>query len=368
MLMEDKKDKYYDSSAIDALDATYNLIYGQRSNGKTWRCCRKIVDAYLDEGLPSAYVRRLEEMIRPANLKELFSPHIDYIREKTSGAWNGIVYRTHGFYLCLYDEDGEKIKQDVKPFCRTYSINTAETTKGQDAGAIKYVVFDEFMTRQYYLVNEFVLWQNLISSLIRTHEGVKLYLLGNTVSKYCPYFSEMGLTRAKQQKQGTIDVYTMGNTKSLIAVEYCKQYEVSQKMQTYYCFDNPQLNMITSGAWEIPMYRHIPDGIGRLYPELEFYIEFDGQTERGAIYIKNDAPLLTFSRRYKEIKDPEEKIIFSDCRTDPNPLHQEELAPVTNAHKVIIDLIRQHKTYFATNEDGEFLANWLKATEGGLTI
>ena len=126
--------------------------------------------------------------------------------------------------------------------------------------------------------------------------------------------------------------------------------------------------MITSGAWEIPMYRHIPDGIGRLYPELEFYIEFDGQTERGAIYIIEDAPLITFSRRYKDIKDPEEKIIFSDCRTDPNPLHQEELAPVTNAHKVIIDLIRQHKTYFATNEDGEFVANWLKATEGGSTI
>ena len=65
---------------------------------------------------------------------------------------------------------------------------------------------------------------------------------------------------------------------------------------------------------------------------------------------------------------PEEKIIFSDCRTDPNPLHQEELAPVTNAHKIIIDLIQQHKTYFATNEDGEFVANWLKSMKGGSTI
>ena len=79
--MEDNN--YYDISAIDALDAVYNLIYGKRSNGKTFAVCRKIIDAYLDEGLPSAYLRRRDEMIKPKNLEMLFSPHIPYIIEKT---------------------------------------------------------------------------------------------------------------------------------------------------------------------------------------------------------------------------------------------------------------------------------------------
>lgn len=363
--------QYYDISAIDELDAVYNLIYGQRSNGKTFAVCRKIIDAYLDEDLPSAYIRRLDEMIKPKNIQELFSPHLDYIIEKTNGKYNGILYRSNAFYLVLYAGD-TKMLQDKKPFCRTYAINTAETTKGQDAGEIKYIFFDEFMTRQFYLQNEFILFQNLLSSLIRSRDA-KIYMVGNTVSRYCPYFREMGLTRIKDQKQGTIDLYTMGATDTKIAVEYSATSAVSAKVSKYYCFDNPELDMISSGAWEIALYRHIPQGVGSQKPELQFYISFDGALLRGGLYVYKDAPLLTFSRRYKEIKDPDNCIIYSDNLDDPpdpNPLHQTNLAiTTTRAHEVILSLIKQHKTYFADNEDGETFANYLKwATKGGLKV
>ena len=211
--------QYYDISGIDALNAVYNLIYGKRSNGKTYSVCRKIVDGYLDEGLPSALIRRLDEMIKPKNISELFNPHIDYIIDKTEGKYNAIEYRANAFYLCCY-QDGVLILRDKKPFCRTYAINTAETTKGQDAGEVKYILFDEFITRQFYLTNEFVLYQNLLSSIIRDRATAKIYMVANTVSKYCPYFREMGLTRMRDQKQGTIDLYTMGATNTKIAVEY----------------------------------------------------------------------------------------------------------------------------------------------------
>ena len=364
--------QFYDSSAIDAIGATYNIIYGPRSNGKTFRICRKIVDAYLDEELPSAYIRRLDEMIKPSNLQVLFDPHKEYIAERTCGKYNAISYRSRGFYLCCYDQDGNKIAQDKQPFCRTYAINTAETTKGQDAGQVKYIVFDEFITRQFYINNEFVLFQNILSSILRTRDAV-IYMLANSVSKYCPYFREMGLTRVKDQQQGTIDVYTMGKTETKIAVEYCGATAATQSANKYFCFENPELEMITSGSWEIALYRHIPNGVGSRAPELTFYIVFDGQTERGALYMLDDAPLLTFSRRYKEIKDPEDHIIYSDNLDDPpdpNPLHQTNLScTVTRAHETILSLIKQHKTYFATNEDGELISSWLKwATKGGLKV
>ena len=362
---------YYDITAIDKVDAVYNLIYGKRSNGKTFAVCRKILDAYLDEGLPSAYIRRLDEMIKPKNLEMLFSPHIPYIIEKTEGKYNAIMYRSNGFYLCCYDGD-VKILQDKTPFCRTYAINTAETTKGQDAGEVKYVFFDEFITRQFYLTNEFILYQNILSSIIRDRSA-KIYMVANTVSKYCPYFREMGLNRIKDQKQGTIDVYTMGTSGTKIAVEYSDAEGGGKNVSQYFCFDNPELDMITSGSWEIALYRHIPQGVGNLPPELQFYICFDGQTLRGGLYMFNDAPLLAISRRYKEIKDAENSIIYSDNLDDPpdpNPLHQTNLAiTTTRAHEVILSLIKQHKTYFADNEDGECFASWLKwATKGGLKV
>lgn len=364
--------KYYDIEPIDSLDATYNLIYGPRGNGKTWKLCRKIVDAYLDEQLPSAYLRRLDEMLKPKNIQELFSPHADYIRERTDGKYNAVFYRSNAFFLCNYT-DGVKIGQDTKPFCRTYAINTAETTKGQDAGPVKYVVYDEFITRQFYIQNEFILFQNTLSSIIRNREGVKIYMLANTVSKYCPYFREMGLNRIKDQQQGTIDLYTMGKSETKIAVEYCGASGAAEKVSKYFCFENPELEMITAGSWEIALYRHIPKGVGQLTPELSFFITFDGQVLRCGLYILNDAPLLAISRRYKEIKDPEQSIIYSDNLDDPpdpNPLHQTNLAATpTEAHKVILELIKNHKTYFADNQDGETFSSWLKwCTKGGLKV
>ena len=332
------------------------------------------MNAYLDEELPSVYVRRLDEMLKPKNLEELFSApeHLKLIEEKTEGQYNSIFYRSNCFYLCCY-QDGVKVAQDKKPFCRCYAINTAETTKGQDVGEIKYIFFDEFITRQFYLANEFILFQNLLSSIVRHRAGIKIYMVANTVSKYCPYFREMGLTRVKDQKQGTIDLYTMGVNGTKIAVEYSDAPGGGDNVSSYFCFDNPELDMITTGSWEIALYRHIPRGVGDLRPELQFYIIFDGSTLRGAIYMINDNPILTFSRQYKEIKDPDDRIIYADNLDDPpdtNPLHQTNPAIMpTRAHEIIISLIKQHKTFFADNEDGEIFSNWLKfATKGGLKV
>lgn len=369
---ERESSPYYNSDQIDELDAVYNLIYGPRSNGKTFEYCRKSIDAYLGEDLPSAYVRRLDEMIKPSNIQDLFNPHLDYIQEMTNGEYNSVVYRSRCFYLARY-EDGVKVKQDKNPFCRTYAINTAETTKGQDSGAIKYIIFDEFITRQFYLSNEFILFQNLISSLCRSRDNIKIIMIANSVSKYCPYFREMGLTRVKDQKQGTIDLYKMGKSETKIAVEYCSESAVAAKVSQYYCFENPELEMITSGAWEIALYRHIPKGVGDVPPELTFYVIFDDITLRCGLYIFKDSPLITVSRRYKEIKDPENCIIYADDLDDPpdpNPLHQTNLAMTpTRAHELILRLIKQHKTFFDTNEDGETFGSWLKwATKGALKV
>ena len=101
----------------------------------------------------------------------------------------------------------------------TYAISTAETTKGTDPGEVAMILFDEFITRQFYIANEFIKFQNLLSSIIRDRPNVQIYMLANTVSKHCPYFRDMGLYRISQQEQGTIDVYTMGKSGTKIAVE-----------------------------------------------------------------------------------------------------------------------------------------------------
>ena len=93
------------------------------------------------------------------------------------------------------------------------------------------------MTRQYYLQNEFVLFTNVLSTIIRHRNDVKILMLANTVNKYCPYFKEMGLKHITEMEQGDIDVYTYGTSSLRVAVEYCKPFAKGKASDVYFTFN-----------------------------------------------------------------------------------------------------------------------------------
>jgi len=96
------------------------------------------------------------------------------------------------------------------------------------------------MTRQGYLQNEFILYCNLLSSLIRNREDAVIYMCANTVNRYCPYFKEMGLKDVDTMPQGQICIYTYGNADLTVAVEYCDPVKATEKVASkYFAFDNP---------------------------------------------------------------------------------------------------------------------------------
>ena len=358
---------YYDGSGIMAIDAIYRVIIGQRSNGKTFFWARQCLDHYFDTGLPSAYVRRMEEMIKAANIGSLFDPHIEWIKERTHGEYNSIEYRTHCWYLIRMEQNSagiwERVNKDPQPFCRSYAISTWQTTKGADNGDVWSVCFDEFMTRDFYLANEFVLFTSgLLPSIIRDREHVQIFMLANTVSRSCPYFKEMGLYRISKQEQGTIDVYQIGKDGDKIAVEYCAMSEsVRKSVSKYYAFDNPQLDMVTSGGWEMALYRHAPTNLSQYRILYTFFVVHDGITLQGDIHMYQDYPIIFWHYKTTEIKDPEHTIIYSQDVIDGNPLHQRDVkVSFCRAQTMIFDLIRTQKTFYADNEVGEAVAAYLK--------
>lgn len=123
-------------------DKKYNFIYGERSSGKTEIMYRLIIDDYIDEDLPSAYILRHDEMIKQGNFETLFNPHISYIIEKTGGKWNFVKYQFHAFWLQKRDPNtGVLLEKDKKPFCRTYTLSTPETTKSIDLDKFKHILY-----------------------------------------------------------------------------------------------------------------------------------------------------------------------------------------------------------------------------------
>ena len=150
--------QYYDRTEIDETGATYRMIIGQRSNGKSFSILKTMIENYLTKGERSAYIRRYEEEIRPKNIQLLFSQEIllNLIKELSGGKYNSTFYRSNCFYMAYYDEEENAFtSRDQVPFCITRAVNTWETSKGQDAGEIHLICFDEFMTREGYLRDEF---------------------------------------------------------------------------------------------------------------------------------------------------------------------------------------------------------------------
>lgn len=356
--------EFYDIGPIDNTNAVYRMIIGQRSNGKTYSVCKHIIENYLTKGERACYIRRYDESIMPKNIGDLFDPHLGLIQELSEGQWNGIWYRAKEFRLCRYDEDGKIVAKDPQSFCFCRSINTAENTKGQDSGEVSIVVFDEFATRQGYLGNEFILFCNLLSSVIRNRDNTIIYMLANTVNRYCPYFKEMGLKDVEQMPQGEIYVYTYGNKDLTVAVEYCDPVKATEKVASkYFAFDNPQLEMITTGAWELQFYPHAPYKIMESWIRRSFYVQFGESLIKGEIVCCSPDMFIFFHPQTKDIKIGDKEILYTDDFTTSR-LHCRYLKDCpTPVHQMIKDLIVKKSVCFSDNECGELIRNWLIETQ-----
>ena len=91
------RNEYYSLKRIDKLHCIYNVIFGQRSNGKTYSVCEKGLQRYCENGERMAYIRRFDEEVTPKNIQSLFKPH--NIKKITNGAYDSTIYKNRSFYL-----------------------------------------------------------------------------------------------------------------------------------------------------------------------------------------------------------------------------------------------------------------------------
>lgn len=368
---------HYNSEAIDSTGALYRVIIGQRSNGKTYNFLEKVIKEYFENGLPSAYLRRWAEEIRPKNLSALFNPFQKEIIKKSNGKYNGTTYRNNAFTLCYYDEDGKIQAKAETPLLYTVAVNTAINAKGADRGQLAYIAYDEFMSRDGYLKDEFVLFCNVLSSLIRDRDIKAIYLLGNTVNKYSPYFEEFGIRNVDSMKQGEIYLYSYNNKELTLAVEYCASVEATKKVEKYYAFENTKLDMIKSGAFEVAKYPRF-DRIQFVANEdtllRSFLIDFNRNRVVGEIHKKGLQLIILFhpAGGEKNLKkwgyfDPNldtwiwdsNKIVFTDGDLF-SVLHQRYFGKgATKVHKLIYKIFGDQHVYYSSNETGEIVRNFI---------
>lgn len=358
---------YYNSNKIDKKDATYNVIFGERSNGKTYQMLLKGLKGYFKDGSQLGYVRRWKEDITGRRAARLYAGINENgeVEKLSKGEFTGVHYYAGKFYLCNYNESGKPVYSDSDIIAFTFALSDGEHDKSTSFPNIKTIVFDEFLTNRLYLQDEFVLFMNTVSTIVRRREDVKIYMLGNTVNKYCPYFVEMGLTNIQKMEQGKIDVYHYGVSKLTVAVEYCTSQKTkgNEKSNKYFAFNNPKLEMITGGAWELNIYPHIPVKYKPKDVLLNFFIEFsDNIYQCNLINIDSDF-FIYVHLKTSPIKNDDD-LVYSLEHSIKTNYNRSVFKPTNKLQAKVLWFFKNDKVFYQNNDVGDAINNYLKICKG----
>ena len=243
------KDFYNPKKLLD-LNGDVNLIWGQRSNGKSYSYLKFALENYNKSQRTFVYVRRWAEDISVKNMDKLLSP---LPIEKIFGTGAYVKFFRGTFWLHR--------SEDAEPEAMGWAIalNQVAHTKSQTFTNAQVVILDEFLqlATERKLKDEFDAWEQTLSTVLRTTQDAKIFLLGNSIGKYSEYFTPYGVD-PNTMKQGEIREIYLPNEEgepTKVCAEYCEYNEKIGKRTSKYVRGS---KMAKTGEWEIPDVANIP--------------------------------------------------------------------------------------------------------------
>ena len=248
------KREYYDISNLLSTDANWLMLLGKRANGKSYQVKMTcLTDAY-ENDVEFVYLRRYSEDIKQYAVTSYFDDMP--IAKITKRKYNSVKAYQGNIYFINIKDGKEKDKKKIGRYC---SLNSAIRYKSQTFPNVRNIIYEEFITDELYLDDEPRKLQQFVSTVFRLEKG-KVFLVGNTLSRVCPYFNEWCLEGVLKQKQGTIDVYHYhtddghGNDSVIdIAVEQCANTHNDNTM-----FFGDASKQIVTGEWDVKEVAKLP--------------------------------------------------------------------------------------------------------------
>lgn len=325
---------HYNLDNIDKENANFNLIYGEKSNGKSYQVKhKKAIEKYLKTGRRFILMRRWDSDLTSSWIESYFSD-VD-IQKLTNNKYNCVTKFRNELYLTTITEEfkkkrGEKIGY-VIPISLEQRYSSASFLDVDD------IIVEEFMSRGMYIVNEPSKLMTFYSTVDRKRGTTKLWLVGNTVSRICPYLAEWGLVDImKNQKQGEIKTKIIHNEANdvKIAIEYCRSS--GGKTMTI----GQASSMIDKGNWQTDIQPKLPKSrknykclfrFGFQYQGFKFICEFLQEKEN------KKYPCWFIYPFYKEFD--ENFIVFSDM-IKISPYWQRDIYNITIKNDKLRNLFR----------------------------
>ena len=251
---------YYDISEMLKTNAEYMMLLGQRSNGKSYQVKKTVLEDFYFNETKFIYLRRWKADIKQKEVSTYFDDIP--IAKYTNREYNSVRAMNGFIYLCKIEDGLIVEKREMGRYC---ALNEYERYKSQVFMNYKNIVYEEFITDSIYLNDEPKLLQQFVSTVARL-DKIRVFLIGNTLTRVCPYFHEWCLENVLKQKQGTIEIYKYhmeDNVEVKIAVEYCANTNNKNTM-----FFGQAAKQIVTGEWDV---KEVPKVPRQLYEYEKIY-------------------------------------------------------------------------------------------------
>ena len=185
---------WYSFDKINSYNAFFHFILTNRGFGKSYGAKQRCIDRFLKYGEQFVYVRRYK-----TELKKI-GKYFDDIKER---------YPDHEFKVV-----GKTFYIDGKEAGFAIPLSTSLTEKSTAYPRVCTIVFDEFIIDKghiRYLDNEVDVMLELVFTIVRKRDNVRVYFLANNVSEVNPYFTYFNIkmpegVKLKTFNEGTIVV------------------------------------------------------------------------------------------------------------------------------------------------------------------
>ena len=341
---------HYSPLQVVKTNTPYIISYGGRNLGKTFAWLILIYAIWQCEGYKSVLMRRMAETLKSSKVAETFTKVFDLGYVPNNKGYTGITYRTGAWRGYWTDEKGKTTYDE--PFCYPFALSSKiETNKGvSDIEKLGIIFFDEALTADNYLTDEWGRFQNAISTLVRENSQACCVLCANTVSWVAPYFREFGIKNVRSIKKGTIKVFQCLD-ETAVTLEYCNDVVANRKKKIvdrrFFGFKSGTADMIRVGSWEIHSYQHLTrEMIEDRHRELitrDIYIAHENEILCLELYVMDDFGLLVNVRPADNF-DLGKVIYVVGDHTDPRYHHKPN--PSNKIDRLIWTLYHNNRFYF----------------------
>ena len=346
------KKKYIDLTKFEKPGYPYSIVIGGRASGKSYWVKRFCVDrAFRDPEHKFVYLRRYQIESKPADIEGYFRDCP--VSDITHGQYTKIVvYRGSIFLASVDPETGKTVRGAVIGY--VIHLSNEVHFKSQNYNDVQEIIFEEFIVSNgAYLWREPEALQSLISTVARRRK-IRVWMIGNTVSRICPYFKEYGIERKLlEMKPGTIAVCEHETdqinedgqpVKVRIGVYYTEQPDDAQQM-----FFGKIAKMTTGGDWQTRSYPHLPYHYRDCRKQYNVLLKHNSFLFNMEIVKSPKSEYMIFIHPHTG-KTEDQRIIDTD--PNPSPLVTKKLDPRRRGDRLLKYLYDTGTVFYSDNLTG----------------